>query len=145
MSAFSLITVQFRKGWHLWNSAARDSASTFLSDWPELSASPMTSTWWPMGNMGKRLMVFGTGWWERWERLFAFFAYFKLAKLVVFPSAPLLIFLVLMSKCPGCTVSDISKKTSLAYVNTGIRWREDYRLKAKLLFPLVLVLMMIKH
>lgn len=49
-----------------------------------------------------------------------------------------------MSKCPGCTVSDISK-TLLAYVNTGIRWREDYRLKAKLLFPLVLVLMMIKH
>jgi hypothetical protein len=72
------------------------------------------------------------------------FVYFKLARLVVFPSVPLLILLILMSKCPGCTVSDISK-TLLAYVNTGIRWREDYRLKAKLLFPLVLVLMMIKH
>ncbi len=55
------------------------------------------------------------------------------------------LFTALMSKCPGCTVSDITEKTSLANVNTGIRWREDYRLKARLLFPLVSVVMMIKH
>lgn len=35
------------------------------------------------------------------------------------------------------TVSIIPKKTALAYVNTSIRLGADYRLKARLLFPLV--------
>ncbi len=42
-------------------------------------------------------------------------------------------------------LSAIALRRLHLHVNTGIRWREDYRLKARLLFPLVSEVMMIKH
>lgn len=63
-SAFSF-PVRSMRVWLLWSSAARVSALTSSSDSQRLSASPTTSTWWPMGSMGRKLMAFGTAWLER--------------------------------------------------------------------------------